>query len=239
MKRNYKLPFVISYLNATANTEVSVINGQFRNGDSADQYSSYGPGCKSEYLHFDSVQDRKVSVFSETTRQGLRPIQPPIQCVPAASSLGLIRPGRESNHSLLVQSLRMYGVITLHSHTPSQRVQGFVTFSDIVQCEVICQLSSSAFSQRDVLLASSRCTIRSYFKHAGPLLSTLIQIFATSLDPQIPLSTYWIVTRPMQFSSFMLITGEMPRRERHPIFFIFILVGSGNLLQISAKVLLQ
>jgi len=48
---------------------------------------------------FDSGQGQETALFSETSRQALRPVQPPIQLVMEALSPGLKRPGREFDHS--------------------------------------------------------------------------------------------------------------------------------------------
>jgi hypothetical protein len=41
----------------------------------------------------------KIFLFSEASRPALGPIQPPIEWVPGALSLGVKRPGREADHS--------------------------------------------------------------------------------------------------------------------------------------------
>jgi hypothetical protein len=48
---------------------------------------------------FDSQQGLGIFLFTTASRPVLGPTQPPIQWVPAALSLGLNRPGRESDHS--------------------------------------------------------------------------------------------------------------------------------------------
>jgi hypothetical protein len=50
-------------------------------------------------LGFDSRRGLGIFLFTTASRPALRPIQPPIQCVPEALSLGIKRPGREADHS--------------------------------------------------------------------------------------------------------------------------------------------
>jgi hypothetical protein len=49
---------------------------------------------------FESRQGLGNFLFTTASRPGLGPIQPPIQWVPGALSLGIKRPGHEADHSL-------------------------------------------------------------------------------------------------------------------------------------------
>jgi hypothetical protein len=48
---------------------------------------------------FDSRRGLEIFLFSSNSRPALEPIQPPIQWVPGVLSLGVKRPGRETDHS--------------------------------------------------------------------------------------------------------------------------------------------
>jgi hypothetical protein len=48
---------------------------------------------------FESRQELGIFPFTTLSRPALGPTQPPIQWVPGAVSLGVKRPGRESDHS--------------------------------------------------------------------------------------------------------------------------------------------
>jgi hypothetical protein len=50
-------------------------------------------------LGFDSHQKLGIFLFTTVSRTALGPIQPPIQSVTGALSLGVKRPGREADHS--------------------------------------------------------------------------------------------------------------------------------------------
>jgi hypothetical protein len=50
-------------------------------------------------LGFDSQRELGIFLFTIASRTALGPIQPPIQWVPGALSLGVKRPGREADHS--------------------------------------------------------------------------------------------------------------------------------------------
>jgi hypothetical protein len=50
---------------------------------------------------FESRQGLGIFLFATVYRPALEPTQPPIQWVPGALSLGVKRPGRESDHSPL------------------------------------------------------------------------------------------------------------------------------------------
>jgi hypothetical protein len=63
--------------------------------------------------------------FSDTmTKPALGPTQPPLQWVPGALSLGVKRPGREADHSLL-SSAEVKECVELYFHSPV-RPQGMV-----------------------------------------------------------------------------------------------------------------
>jgi hypothetical protein len=49
---------------------------------------------------FESRQELEILLFTTVSRPALGSIQPPIQWIPGALSLGLKRPGREADHSL-------------------------------------------------------------------------------------------------------------------------------------------
>jgi hypothetical protein len=49
---------------------------------------------------FDSLRGLGIFLFATASGAALGPAQPPIQWVPGALSLGVKRPGRETDHSL-------------------------------------------------------------------------------------------------------------------------------------------
>jgi hypothetical protein len=50
-------------------------------------------------LGFDFPLELGIFLFTAVSRTALEPIQPPIQWIPGALSLGVKRPGREAEHS--------------------------------------------------------------------------------------------------------------------------------------------
>jgi hypothetical protein len=58
----------------------------------------YNDGLRAGLSGFDSRQ-RKILMFSTASRPTLGPSQPPIQCVTGAISPGVMRSGREADHS--------------------------------------------------------------------------------------------------------------------------------------------
>jgi hypothetical protein len=65
-----------------------------------------------------------IFLFITVSRQALEPTQPPIQWVPGALSLGVKRPGRESDHSppLSAEVKNAWS----YTSTPSIRFHGVV-----------------------------------------------------------------------------------------------------------------
>jgi hypothetical protein len=61
-------------------------------------------------LGFDSQWELGIFLFTTVSRMALGPTQPPIQWVPVAPSLGVKRPGHETDHSP-PSSTRMRGAI--------------------------------------------------------------------------------------------------------------------------------
>jgi hypothetical protein len=60
----------------------------------------YGLGYRLDDLQFRSQYRQVILFFSKTSRQTLKPSQPPIQWVMGPLSLGEKRPGHETDHSL-------------------------------------------------------------------------------------------------------------------------------------------
>jgi hypothetical protein len=58
-----------------------------------------GYGLDDRGLWFGSRRELGIFLFTTVPRTALGPIQPPIQWVPGALSLGVKRPGREADHS--------------------------------------------------------------------------------------------------------------------------------------------
>jgi hypothetical protein len=58
-----------------------------------------GYGLDDRVLGFDSRRGLGIFLFINASRKDLGPIQPPIQCVPGALSLGVKWLGREADHS--------------------------------------------------------------------------------------------------------------------------------------------
>jgi hypothetical protein len=56
-------------------------------------------GWTTRVLGFDSWRGLGIFLFTTASRTALRPTQPPIQWVTGALSLGVKRPGSESDHS--------------------------------------------------------------------------------------------------------------------------------------------
>jgi hypothetical protein len=61
--------------------------------------SRYSDGLQAEMAGFNSGQRQEIFLFSTASRLALGPTQHPIQWVPGALSLGVKRPGSESDHS--------------------------------------------------------------------------------------------------------------------------------------------
>jgi hypothetical protein len=64
-----------------------------------------------------------IFLFSSASRTALGPIQPPIQRVPGAHSLGVKRPGRESDHSP-PSSAEVKDCVELYLHSPNTSWRG-------------------------------------------------------------------------------------------------------------------
>jgi hypothetical protein len=58
-----------------------------------------GYGLEIGFLGFDSRRGLEIFLFSTASRTALGPTQPPLQWVAGALSLGVKRPGRETDHS--------------------------------------------------------------------------------------------------------------------------------------------
>jgi hypothetical protein len=69
----------------------------FYAGTGIDQ--RYCAGLRSGWWKFKSRQGLGIFLFTTVSRPALGPIQPPIQCVPPALSLGVKRPRREADRS--------------------------------------------------------------------------------------------------------------------------------------------
>jgi hypothetical protein len=70
-------------------------------------------GLRAGRQGFDSRQGQEIFLFSTASRPALGPTQPPTQWVAGALSLGVKRPGREADHSRMVE-LYLYSTMRLH-----------------------------------------------------------------------------------------------------------------------------
>jgi hypothetical protein len=68
-------------------------------------------------LGFDSRRGLGIFLFTTASRTALGPTQPPIQWVPGALSLGVKRPGRETDHSHAC-SAEVKECVDLYLHSP-------------------------------------------------------------------------------------------------------------------------
>jgi hypothetical protein len=69
-------------------------------------------------IGFDSRRGLGIFLFTAASRTALRPIQPPIQRVPGALSLGIKQPGREADR-LPPSSAEVKECVELYLHSPS------------------------------------------------------------------------------------------------------------------------
>jgi hypothetical protein len=75
-------------------------------------------GLDERVLRFDSRRRLGIFLFTTVSRMALRPIQPPIQWVPVALSLGVKRPVRKADHSH-PSSAEVKECVKLYLHSPN------------------------------------------------------------------------------------------------------------------------
>jgi hypothetical protein len=69
-------------------------------------------------LGFDSRRGLGIFLFTTASRKALGLVQPPIQWIPKALSLGVKRPGREADHST-PSSAEIKECVELYLHSPN------------------------------------------------------------------------------------------------------------------------
>jgi hypothetical protein len=84
----------------------------------AQSVQRWATGWTIGFLGFDSRRGLGIFLFTSASITALGPTQPPIQWVPGALSLGIKRPGRETDHSPPF-SAEVKEWVELYLHSPS------------------------------------------------------------------------------------------------------------------------
>jgi hypothetical protein len=84
----------------------------------AQSVQRWATGWTIGVLGFDSRRELGIFLFTIASRMDLEPIEPPIQWVPGALSLGVNRPGREADHSP-PSSAEVKECVELYLHSPN------------------------------------------------------------------------------------------------------------------------
>jgi hypothetical protein len=84
----------------------------------AQSVQRWATGWTIGVLGFDFRWGLGIFLFTTASKTALGPIQPPIQWVTGALSLGVKRPGREANHSL-PSSAKVKECVELYLHSPN------------------------------------------------------------------------------------------------------------------------
>ena len=78
---------------------ITIIIFSVRKPNQCSRYTDYVAGCTSEESRYNSRPPCDRQLSSKTPKQALQPNLPPIQWAPGSGSLGVKRPGRETDYS--------------------------------------------------------------------------------------------------------------------------------------------